>query len=304
MNETEQKHILLVEDESLTAQIEGRHLKSLGYTLTKVSSGEQAIQIVRTEDPPPDLILMDIFLGDGMDGTDAAEQILAIADIPIVFVSSHIEREIVERTERISSYGFVFKDAGFPVLEATIKMAFKLHEARSRYFDIFSHSINGLCVCKIIEDEGGEPSDFECVMANRAFQVHTGLFSASIEGKRLHQLFKGPEASLIWNAIWKALREPGPAPHELYYEPTGEWYAMQAFHLKNREFTLIIENTTDIKQSEETLHRKIGELERFHRLTVDRELEMIKLKREVNELCRELGREERYRIRGDTDAQP
>ena len=38
-----------------------------------------------------DLILMDINLGSGMDGTQAAEQILRTNDIPILFLSSHTE---------------------------------------------------------------------------------------------------------------------------------------------------------------------------------------------------------------------
>jgi hypothetical protein len=39
------------------------------------------------------------------------------------------------------------------------------------------------------------------------------------------------------------------------------------------------------------------ELQRFHKMTVDREIMMIDLKKEVNELCIRLGEKERYVIR-------
>lgn len=50
--------------------------------------------------------------------------------------------------------------------------------------------------------------------------------------------------------------------------------------------------------AEEALRKKMVELQRFHNLTVDRELAMIQLKKEVNDLLRQSGREEKYRIVG------
>lgn len=52
----------------------------------------------------------------------------------------------------------------------------------------------------------------------------------------------------------------------------------------------------DRKQAEEKLHKTLGDLERFNRLAVGREQQMIELKREVNDLLRSLGRQEKYRI--------
>ncbi|MEI7663138.1 MAG: PAS domain S-box protein [Bacteroidota bacterium] len=55
---------------------------------------------------------------------------------------------------------------------------------------------------------------------------------------------------------------------------------------------------TKRKLAEEELNATIDELQRFHRLTVGREVTMIELKKEVNELLREAGKDERYRIVG------
>lgn len=48
------------------------------------------------------------------------------------------------------------------------------------------------------------------------------------------------------------------------------------------------------KELEDRLRRKVTELERFTKMAVGRETMMIALKKEVNELCRQLGHEERY----------
>ena len=128
MTMAQKRTILLVEDEGLVALSQKKNLEKYGYRVLTTSRGEKAVRLVETT-PGIDLILMDINLGKGIDGTDAAQAILRDHDIPIVFLSSHTERDIVEKTEKITSYGYVVKDSGITVLDASIKMAFKLHEA-------------------------------------------------------------------------------------------------------------------------------------------------------------------------------
>ncbi len=125
------KTLLLIEDEALVALAEKKLLKEAGYNVHHIRSGEEAVAYVDQSPHKVDLILMDIDLGPGMDGTVAAEQILERHDLPLLFVSSHTEKEVVERAERISSYGYVVKHSGDVVLLASIRMAFRLYEAHS-----------------------------------------------------------------------------------------------------------------------------------------------------------------------------
>ena len=122
--------ILLVEDEVLIALNEARMLRKEGYEVELAASGEEAVAKVRSAIQVIALILMDIDLGRGrMDGTQAADEILKEYDIPVLFLSSHSEADIVAKTEKITSYGYVLKNTGITVLAASIKMAFKLHAA-------------------------------------------------------------------------------------------------------------------------------------------------------------------------------
>lgn len=58
----------------------------------------------------------------------------------------------------------------------------------------------------------------------------------------------------------------------------------------------IVQNVTERKQIEERLKQKKSELERFNKLVVGRELQMIELKREINELLKQAGRPDKYAV--------
>ena len=123
-----QRTILLVEDEAVIAMAEERVLQKHGFQVFTASSGERAIQTVR-DTGNIDLILMDIDLGNGMDGTEAAKIILSEKDIPVIFLSNNTQEDVVEKTGKVVSYGYVVKDWGNAVLVASVNMAFKLHDA-------------------------------------------------------------------------------------------------------------------------------------------------------------------------------
>ncbi len=124
------KTILLVEDDAVTALRGMKELVAEGYGVIMARSGEMAVEIVCLEKRAVDIILMDIDLGEGMDGTEASEIILRDHSIPIIFLTSHMEPEIIEKTERITSYGYVIKNLNPTILMVSIRMAFRLFDAK------------------------------------------------------------------------------------------------------------------------------------------------------------------------------
>ncbi len=70
--------------------------------------------------------------------------------------------------------------------------------------------------------------------------------------------------------------------------------------IRNSELASLFANQVGLflerKRAEEALSKKMNELERFHRLTVGRELTMVELKKEVNLLLKEMGKEPKYNI--------
>ena len=124
------KKILLVEDEALIAMNEAKMLEKHGFEVATAYNGEKAIEAVDS-DPEILLILMDIDLGKGMDGTETAGEILSHHDIPIIFLTSHSEKEMVDKVKGITRYGYVLKNAGEFVLLESITMAFELFNSNN-----------------------------------------------------------------------------------------------------------------------------------------------------------------------------
>jgi len=125
------KTILLVDDESLIALSTKLGLQDAGYRVLVAASGEEAVEAALAEEGP-DLVLMDIDLGPGIDGTEAARRILERRRLPIVFLSSHSESSYVAKVRGLTRYGYVSKDAGGFVLLSSIEMAFELFDAHER----------------------------------------------------------------------------------------------------------------------------------------------------------------------------
>lgn len=123
------KNILLVEDQGVIALKEAKTIENQGFKVITAFTGEDAVRIVKT-DNDISLVLMDIDLGNGIDGTEAAEQILADRDLPIIFLTSHSEKEYVDKVKKITRYGYVLKNSGDFVLIESIHMAFELFEAK------------------------------------------------------------------------------------------------------------------------------------------------------------------------------
>jgi PAS domain S-box-containing protein len=126
--ETGARTILIVHDESTTGSALSSTLQRHGFkTLTALSGGE-AMDIVNGESPV-DLVLVDLHLGQSLDGVETAEMILRRRHLPILFISSQAEADLLEKSGQVPSYGYVAWNAGDALLISSIMTAFRLFEA-------------------------------------------------------------------------------------------------------------------------------------------------------------------------------
>lgn len=75
---------------------------------------------------------------------------------------------------------------------------------------------------------------------------------------------------------------------------------IRTFPIKIKGKTLVLgiaRDATERKKAEKELKRRSEELEKFSKFAVGREIRMINLKKEVNELCKKLGEEPRYEVK-------
>lgn len=212
MRTTEQKTILLVEDEEPLAMILVEMIERFGYQVITANSGEKAVEIA-IGNKKINLILMDIDLGPGIDGSEAAKQILGRKNIPIVFLTAHSEKEYVDKVRKITRYGYVLKGSGSFVLQSSIEMAFELFGAkedlrekmetlrqaqvesealRTQYFDLYDQAPVGY----VTADEKGLILEANLTIADLLGETRSALvgqplsrfiFSEDLDRYQLHQ---------------------------------------------------------------------------------------------------------------------
>jgi len=92
----EKKKILVADDDPATLKLLEIILSGAGYEVIQASSGNDAVALAREQ--KPDLIVLDILLP-GMSGIHVAFQLreeTATAGLPLIFISSLMEKDVVK----------------------------------------------------------------------------------------------------------------------------------------------------------------------------------------------------------------
>ncbi|VVB87383.1 Chemotaxis response regulator protein-glutamate methylesterase [uncultured archaeon] len=118
--------ILLVEDEAIVAMDIKSRMENLGYIIPAIAStGEDAIKMAA--ETCPGLVLMDIDLGDGIDGVEAAEQIHKRIDIPIIYLTAYADEKTLSRAKITKPFGYILKPFEERELQCVIEIAIYKH---------------------------------------------------------------------------------------------------------------------------------------------------------------------------------
>lgn len=137
--------ILIVEDDQTTASVLQLYLASMGYDIVSVATnGRDAIEMAR--DHQPDLVLMDIYLGKGLTGIDAAEIISRHYHTPVVFVTSHADKTTLEKAKYIEPMGYINKPLRETDLKTTIELALVRAKPKPKKADASGPSVQDILV--------------------------------------------------------------------------------------------------------------------------------------------------------------
>lgn len=95
------KRIFIVEDERIVAIALERMLERAGFEVVgNVGDGARALEQAAAAEP--DIILMDVNLGPGLDGIAAARQIREASSVPIVLVTAYNDPETMKRASDVT----------------------------------------------------------------------------------------------------------------------------------------------------------------------------------------------------------
>ncbi len=266
MVSTGSKRILLVEDQAVIALNERRLLESLGYEVSLAYSGEQAIAAFKA-DGSIDMAVMDIDLGDGIDGTEAAAEMLKAREVPVVFMSSHAEADIVEKTERVSSYGYIEKNSGPKFVAATLRMAFRLFEARSSMQEAnrrLEATLEALPDLLFEIDEDGRYRAVHCNDPGSLYASIDGIIGTSVRDRL------PPEAAEVVMAALAAAKADGLSRgrrYDLTFPDGRRSFELSVSRMATddarRRFIMICRDVTQQARAEDELRRSKRQAERL-----------------------------------------
>ncbi len=105
------KRILIIDDEISIQESLAGVLEDEGFTAISVSSAEEGLELLETTNV--DLVLLDVWLGDNMDGMTALEKIRALYPLPIIMISGHGSIETAVQATRKGAFDFIEKPLSY-----------------------------------------------------------------------------------------------------------------------------------------------------------------------------------------------
>jgi C4-dicarboxylate-specific signal transduction histidine kinase len=125
---TGRARVIVVEDDRIVARDISEQLGRIGHNVIGVTaSGEAAVALAANS--RPDLILMDVRLEGGIDGIDAAREIRATSQIPVVFLTAYADDETIRRAGSAEPFGYLLKPFEDLQLRTVIEMALRRRHA-------------------------------------------------------------------------------------------------------------------------------------------------------------------------------
>ena len=127
----EKNKVSIIEDDEVTAMNLQISLEKLGYEI--ISHFDNAIKAsVDLPSNLPDILLIDISLQEGNDGILLAEELSKNCHIPFIYLTSHVDDEIIEQAKHTNPYGYIVKPFHANSLHASIQMALFQFESQNK----------------------------------------------------------------------------------------------------------------------------------------------------------------------------
>jgi two-component system, response regulator PdtaR len=203
--------ILVVDDDHTTASVMQLYLENFGFIVPDTaSSGAEAIE--KSKKLKPDLVLMDIRLGKGLDGIDSAEVIMEKLNIPVIYVSAYNDEETLERAQMTNPYGFINKPLRDTDLKTTVRFALDKNkkipvEKESPDIEDVLHQIYDLTpaesrvVSKLLENPDVESTAKALHISVSTVRTHLKHIYRKTETNRqsslFHKIITGPVAMVM-----------------------------------------------------------------------------------------------------------
>jgi len=155
--------VLIVEDEPVIAENIAVYLINNEFTVSGIAydSEEARRQLANNK---PDVVLMDINLGEDEDGIELAKFIREKFDIPLLFLTSYADKETINRAKEVEPSAYILK----PFTEKALLSSFEI--AISNYSRLQTRQVPKLFLATINKHLVSQLSEREFEILQRIYE--------------------------------------------------------------------------------------------------------------------------------------
>lgn len=117
-----QARIFIVEDDDIIARTTEWRIRKMGHEFSgRAANGKEALEMI--ERIRPDIVLMDISLNSEPDGIAVADELRKKQDLAIVYLTSHMEDEVLARAKLTHPNAYLVKPFDDKDLRVALELA-------------------------------------------------------------------------------------------------------------------------------------------------------------------------------------
>ncbi|MEK6807345.1 MAG: response regulator [Pseudomonadota bacterium] len=317
--------ILIADDNPTNLKLLSAQLHTEGFSVVKAADGVEALATLRRE--PVDALISDVLMPH-MDGYKLCFEVRndpQLADTPVIFYTATFLSDDDERLGyKMGADKFLRKPAGFREIVAAVKevtgaarrahaqrpasdelglmndyntkLVEKLKEknieladvvqrlqlAEARYRALIEQAADGILTLSAA-------ARFEEI--NPRFTQLLGYSQAELVGRHVADFVSAAERSQVLDEFARMMQGQNYKMEWGFLRKDGSVFAaeIRGNLLSDGRVMMIVRDVSERKKTEDAMAARAAELERFHELSVGRELQMIELKKQVNTLSVKAG---------------
>ena len=306
--ENDLKTILIVEDDIGLNELISEKIESCGYNILSVHNVSKAMEVLDLH--KPFLIVLDYGLPE-MNGKEFITSLKRSNKTvpPFIISTGQGDERIAVEMMKLGARDYIIKDGNFlemlPMVVCRvcteIENENKLKNVEQAFTEL--NKFNQQIIESAQEGIVVFDKHAKCQLWNPYMEKITGVLSKDIIGNTPEVALAVDEPVTLLSLIERALKGMNISENDFVYINSilqnKIWLSISISPLTNSTGQAIgaictIHDITERKKAEEALAKKVEQLEHMNGFMVDREIRMVGMKKEVNELLLRLGEEKRY----------
>ena len=306
--ESELKTILIVEDDEGLNELISERIETCGYNVVSAHNATKAMDLLNILNPI--LVVLDYGLPE-MNGKEFITSLKRTNRTvpPFIISTGQGDERIAVEMMKLGARDYITKDVNFlemiPMVVCRVCSEIENENKLTLVEQAFTelNKFNQQIIESAQEGIVVFNNSNKCQLWNPYMERITGVLSKDIIGNSPNIALPVDEPATLLSLIEKALKGMNISENDfVFLSSTSQdkvWLSISISPLTSSTGQAIgvictIHDITERKKAEEALAKKVEQLQHMNGFMVDREIRMVGMKKEVNELLVRLGEEKRY----------